>query len=88
MGIAELIMLAVGLSMDAFAVAICAGLSMTKTSMKKALIVGLYFGIFQAGMPLIGYFPEFDTCPPRKGVKWGKLHAKIRKLSLGVFTLY
>ncbi|MCL2226493.1 MAG: manganese efflux pump MntP family protein [Oscillospiraceae bacterium] len=56
MGIAELIILAVGLSMDAFAVAICAGLSMAKTSLKKALIVGLYFGLFQAGMPLIGYF--------------------------------
>jgi len=42
--------------MDAFAVAICAGLSMSDANLKKALAVGLYFGIFQAGMPLIGYF--------------------------------
>ena len=47
--------LAIGLSMDAFAVAISKGLTMAKTTLKKALIVGLYFGIFQAGMPLIGY---------------------------------
>jgi len=52
----ELFIIAVGLSMDAFAVAVCAGLTMEKVSLKKALIVGLYFGIFQAGMPLIGYF--------------------------------
>ncbi|MDR2590632.1 MAG: manganese efflux pump MntP family protein [Oscillospiraceae bacterium] len=52
----ELFILAVALSMDAFAVAICIGLSMQKVSIKKTLIVGLYFGIFQAVMPLIGYF--------------------------------
>lgn len=51
----ELFLIAVGLSMDAFAVAICAGLTMTKATMKKSLIIGLYFGIFQAIMPLIGY---------------------------------
>ena len=56
MGFLELALLAVGLSMDAFAVAICAGLTMTKVNIKKALVIGLYFGIFQAGMPLIGYF--------------------------------
>ena len=56
MNLIELFILAVGLSMDAFAVAICAGLTMPKATIKKALIVGLYFGIFQAGMPLIGYF--------------------------------
>jgi len=55
MGIIELLILAVGLSMDAFAVAICAGLTMDKVSIKKALTVGVYFGVFQAGMPLIGY---------------------------------
>jgi len=48
--------LAIGLSMDAFAVAICIGLSSAKATLKIALIVGLYFGIFQAAMPLIGYF--------------------------------
>ena len=56
MGIAEFFLLAVALSMDAFAVAICAGLAMPEFSIKKALTIGLYFGCFQAGMPLIGYF--------------------------------
>ena len=58
MNFIELFFLAIGLSMDAFAVAVCAGLTMTATEksfMKKSLIVGLYFGIFQAVMPLIGY---------------------------------
>ena len=55
MTLIELIVLSVGLSMDAFAVALCAGLTMNKVTLKKALIVGAYFGIFQAGMPLIGY---------------------------------
>ena len=56
MNFIELLLLAVGLSMDAFAVAICVGLTMAKVRVKKAMIVGLYFGIFQAGMPLIGYY--------------------------------
>ncbi|MCQ4924425.1 manganese efflux pump MntP family protein [Tissierella carlieri] len=56
MSLFELFIIAVGLSMDAFAVAICKGLSMGKISIKKAGIVGLYFGTFQGGMPLIGYF--------------------------------
>lgn len=56
MSLFELFVLAVGLSMDAFAVAVCKGLSMREISIKKAGIVGLYFGGFQAGMPLIGYF--------------------------------
>ncbi len=56
MGILELLLIAIGLSMDAFAVAVCHGLSMQKASYKKALIVGLYFGAFQAAKPLIGYF--------------------------------
>ena len=55
MGLLELFILAVGLSMDAFAVAVCKGLAMQKMSWKKAAIVGLYFGGFQAGMPLLGY---------------------------------
>ena len=55
MNVFELFVVAVGLSMDAFAVAICIGLSMAKTNVKKALIVGLYFGVFQAVMPVIGY---------------------------------
>ena len=55
MGFIELIVLSVGLAMDAFAVAICKGLSMSKMNWKKASIIGLYFGGFQALMPLIGY---------------------------------
>ena len=55
MGLIELIILSVGLAMDAFAVAICKGLSMSKMNWKKGLIIGAYFGIFQALMPLIGY---------------------------------
>ncbi|MBQ4136492.1 MAG: manganese efflux pump [Clostridia bacterium] len=52
----ELFILAIGLSMDAFAVAICKGLSVSKLKPVHMLITGLYFGIFQAFMPLIGYF--------------------------------
>jgi len=55
MGILELFILAVGLSMDAFAVAVCVGLGLKKITVRKAFIVGLYFGGFQALMPLIGY---------------------------------
>ena len=55
MSVVELFILAVGLSMDAFAVAICKGLCMRKVTIKKAGIVGLYFGLFHAGMPIIGY---------------------------------
>ncbi len=51
----EIFILGVGLSMDAFAVAICKGLSSEKFSIKSALTVGAWFGIFQALMPLIGY---------------------------------
>ena len=55
MGLTELFILAVGLSMDAFAVAVCKGLAMPKCTFKKAAIVGLWFGGFQALMPAIGY---------------------------------
>ncbi|SHK24808.1 Putative Mn2+ efflux pump MntP [Hathewaya proteolytica DSM 3090] len=56
MGIIALILLAIGLSMDAFAVSICKGLNMTKINFKHCTIVGLFFGGFQALMPLIGWF--------------------------------
>jgi len=52
----ELFLLSVGLAMDTFAVGICIGLTFPKITLKKALIVGLYFGIFQAIMPIIGYY--------------------------------
>lgn len=55
MGLIELFILAVGLSMDAFAVSICKGLSIRKASFKECGKVGLYFGGFQGGMPLIGF---------------------------------
>ena len=55
MGLVELFILAVGLSMDAFAVSVCKGLAMPKISVKKAGIVGLWFGGFQALMPALGY---------------------------------
>lgn len=55
MGIIELIILSIGLAMDAFAVAVCKGLSMQKMNWKKADVIGAYFGIFQALMPAIGY---------------------------------
>ena len=55
MGFTELLLLAVGLSMDAFAVSICKGLKMRKINYKHACIIGLFFGGFQALMPLIGW---------------------------------
>ena len=55
MGLLELFILAIGLSMDAFAVSICKGLALPKLNLKSAGIVGLWFGAFQALMPLIGY---------------------------------
>ena len=55
MGKIELILLAVGLSMDAFSVAVCKGLAMKKITVGKMAIVGLWFGAFQALMPVIGY---------------------------------
>ena len=51
----ELFLIGIGLSMDAFAVAICQGLSMTRIKWGHALTVGLYFGGFQALMPLLGW---------------------------------
>lgn len=56
MGLLELFVLAVGLSMDAFAVSICKGLSLGKIKAKHMCIAGAWFGGFQALMPLIGYF--------------------------------
>lgn len=55
MSLFSLFIIAVGLSMDAFAVSICKGLAMQKINLRKAGIVGLWFGGFQALMPFIGY---------------------------------
>lgn len=56
MGIIELLFLAVGLSMDACAVSICKGLGMKKATLKEGSVCGIWFGGFQALMPLIGFF--------------------------------
>ena len=56
MGFAELLLLAVGLSMDAFAVSVCKGLSMKKATLKAGAVCGAWFGGFQALMPLVGFF--------------------------------
>ncbi len=56
MGFFELLFLAVGLSMDAFAVSLCKGLSMKKAGLREGTICGVWFGGFQALMPLIGFF--------------------------------
>lgn len=55
MGLIELFVLAVGLSMDAFAVSVCKGLAMARCDVKKAMTCGIWFGGFQALMPAIGY---------------------------------
>ena len=56
MGIGELFLLAVGLSMDAFAVSVCKGLSMKRATLRAQMTCGIWFGGFQALMPLIGFF--------------------------------
>ena len=56
MGIFELFLLAVGVSMDAFAVSICKGLAMKRATVKGCMTCGLWFGGFQALMPVIGFF--------------------------------
>ena len=55
MGFLELFLLAIGLSMDAFAVSVCKGLAMKKVTFRNAAICGVWFGGFQALMPFIGY---------------------------------
>ncbi len=68
MSLLELIVLAVGLSMDAFAVSVCKGLALGEIKKKHALIVGAWFGGFQALMPVIGYY---------LGVSFADLVAKV-----------
>ncbi len=55
MDLFELLLLAVGLSMDAFAVSVCKGLGMRRVNVKVAVVLGLFFGGFQALMPTIGW---------------------------------
>lgn len=56
MNILEIFFIGIGLAMDAFSVSVCKGLSMKKLDIRKALIISIYFGVFQGVMPLIGYF--------------------------------
>ena len=56
MGIGELLLLAVGLSMDAFAVSVCKGLALRRATFKAEITCGVWFGGFQALMPLVGFF--------------------------------
>ena len=59
MSIVEIVIIAIGLAMDAFAVSVCKGLSMKRMNWKKATIIATYFGGFQALMPLIGFLLGF-----------------------------
>ena len=66
MGFVELLLLAIGLSMDAFAVSVCKGLCMKRLNLRQATVVALFFGGFQALMPLVGWalgtqFEQFIT---------------------------
>ena len=56
MSFIELFLIGVGLSMDAFAVAVCKGLSMQRFRKDRAAVIALFFGVFQAAMPLLGWF--------------------------------
>lgn len=56
MGFWELLLLGIGLSMDAFAVSVCKGLAVQRPDKKTALVCGIWFGFFQALMPVIGFF--------------------------------
>ena len=56
MSITELLLISVGLAMDAFSVSVCKGLSMKKLNLKGGIITALFFGVFQGVMPVIGYF--------------------------------
>lgn len=56
MGFWDLLLIGLALSMDAFAVSICKGLSVPRLRVRHALLCGLYFGVFQAMMPFLGYF--------------------------------
>lgn len=60
MNLFEIILLSVGLASDAFAVSICKGLSIYKITFKHMVTIGLWFGIFQGIMPLLGYFLSYN----------------------------
>ncbi len=86
MGLAELFLVAVGLSMDAFAVAICKGLALQKASGKSMALVGLWFGGFQALMPVLGYLVgvQFREALAPKAMVLLALATSIDALAVGV----
>ena len=65
MGFFELFLIGIGLSMDAFAVAICKGLGMERINKRDTLLLALFFGGFQALMPLTGYLLGSRFAPGR-----------------------
>lgn len=69
MNFIDLLLIGVSLSMDAFAVSICKGLSVRKVTLRHALTCGIWFGVFQAGMPVLGYFlgSQFSSLLNRVG---------------------
>lgn len=82
MGLLELIFIAVGLSMDAFAVAVSRGLCVREHQWRNALVTGVYFGMFQAVMPLIGYL--FGTQFKDSIAKWDHWIAFALLLIIGL----
>ena len=82
MQIWELIATAVGLAMDAFAVAACKGLSMRRLNVRQALIIGLFFGAFQAVMPMIGWLvgKQFDVRQQRRNLELKRLEDELQRM--------
>ena len=95
MSILDLLLIAIGLSMDAFAVSICKGLALRKISWKSCAICGLWFGGFQALMPLLGYLVGYKTqggkeyrCLSKKvGVTINDLKGEIKAEDSAEFTV-
>ena len=100
MGLAELVLLAIGLSMDAFAVSICKGLGMKKINLKVAAVLGLFFGGFPAGMPVTAksenpspcrkYRTQPDISPGRTNRKYPAREGRsgrLRRFPARIFVL-
>lgn len=82
MNIVELLMLAVGLSMDAFAASICKGLALNRIRLSHSIIVGLWFGTFQALMPMLGWL--LSSFSSTYIIKFGKLLSVIILILIGI----
>ena len=82
-----MLLLAVGLAMDAFAVSICKGLSVKKLSAKECLICGVWFGAFQGIMPLIGYIIGSSVLSP-SAIKMGLSVTGFKMVNAACFTVY